>query len=447
MTSDLRPWHCAVLLAALAGGGCTLLDIGRVPEQQRLLDHACTIDGSVRGPADASAPRPLVVVLARKVGDDPQARDSWQLADHFVLEQAGRWQFSANPGTYGLVAFEDTDANLRYDPGEPYLRMDMDDLVTCRAGEKIDGLALSIPMDGRPRDGGSIDVSALQVRQAGAQMEATLGELTDVGKVTTLDDPRFTDEVGGVGLWRPFDFLFEYRTGIYLLEPYDPAKVPVLFVHGITGHPANFRTLVGRLDRSRYQPLLYFYPSGGHLDVVADHLTQTMMKLEARYGIRKVVVVAHSMGGLVARGFVLRHQAAAPRVGIPLFITLSTPWDGHKGAAYGVEMSPAVVRVWYDMAPGSAYLGSLYYADAERRQPRKLAPATAHHLMFSFRSSGTVNIGEAGDDTVTVASQLRQEAQRDAVRLYGFDETHMGILDSADALAIVDDLLADQAGK
>jgi pimeloyl-ACP methyl ester carboxylesterase len=172
-----------------------------------------------------------------------------------------------------------------------------------------------------------------------------------------------------------------------------------------------------------------------------------MMKLEARYGFRKFYVVAHSMGGLTARGFVLRHRALAKRVDIPLFVTLSTPWNGHKGAAYGVEMSPAVVRVWYDMAPGSTYLTSLFYADAGKRTPNRLGPATAHHLLFSIRSSGTLNIGEANDDTVTVSSQLRQEAQHDAVRLYGFDETHMGILESADAWAVLESLLNDPGAR
>ena len=279
-------------------------------------------------------------------------------------------------------------------------------------------------------------------------MQATLGSVTAVGEITSLDDPRFTDEVGEIGLWRPFDFLFEYRPGIYLLEPYDPKKIPVLFVHGITGHPANFRSLVGHLDRNRYQPFLYFYPSGGHLGIIADHLAQTMMKLEAQYGFRKFYVVAHSMGGLTARGFILRHQALSSRVQIPLFVSLSTPWGGHKGATYGVEMSPAVVRVWYDMAPGSEYLHSLYYRDPQTRKvPLTLAPKTAHHLLFSFKSSSTVSIGEANDDTVTVSSELLWDAQRDAVRVYGFDETHMSILDSAEAWALVNALLDKASGE
>ncbi|HEX4987038.1 MAG TPA: alpha/beta fold hydrolase [Burkholderiales bacterium] len=446
MAMRSHPWHRLLAVLPVLVSGCVLLDLGNVPQQQRKIDSACRIEGTVgtRGNPDHA----LVVVLARLTGPDPHSRSSWSLADHFVLERAGRWQFFTGDGTYGVVAFEDANADLRYEAGEPYRRIREGELVQCTAGKHVSGIDLVVSADDRPREEGDvIDVAALQARTAGDQVQVTLGEVTAVGEVTSMDDPRFTDEVAAIGLWRPFDFLFDYHPGIYLLKPYDPGKIPVVFVHGIAGNPANFRTMIERLDRRRFQPFLYFYPSGGRLDVIADHLTQTMMKLEARYGIRRFYVVAHSMGGLTARGFVLRHGALAERVDIPLFVTLSTPWNGHKAAAQGVELSPAVVRVWYDMAPGSAYLTSLYYADAEKRVPVRLGPATAHHLMFSFRSSGTLSIGEANDGTVTVSSQLRQEAQRDAVRLYGFDETHMGILESREAWSVLEGLLNDPAAR
>ena len=422
--------------------GCVMLDLSNVPQQQSKIDSACRIDGSVRSATSGAEPHPIVVVLARLTGNDLERRDSWQIADHFVLEQAGRWMFSAGTGTYGIVAFEDTNANLIYEPGEPFLRMDPAKLITCKAGEAFKDIALVVPAEGRPREEGGIDIAALQARSVDDQTNATLGQLTAVGEVVSLDDPRFSDENGVLGLWKPFDFMFTARPGIYFLEPYDKHKIPVVFVHGITGTPTNFRTLIARMDRERFQPFLYFYPSGGRLSTIADHLTQTMMKLEARYGIRKFYVVAHSMGGLTARGFILRHQALAGRVEIPLFISLSTPWGGHKGAAYGVKMSPAVVRVWYDMAPDSEYLHSLYYADPETRKvPRTLAPKTAHHLMFSFKRSGSVAIGEADDDTVTVSSELLWQAQRDAVRLYGFNATHMSILETTDSSTLISEIM------
>src|SRR5690606_36018702 len=117
---------------------------------------------------------------------------------------------------------------------------------------------------------------------------------------------------------------------------YDSQKTPVLFVHGINGTPSNFAYLIARLDRTRYQPWLYSYPSGIYLDHIADHLSQTVTKLQLRYGVDRMMVVAHSMGGLVTRGFLLRH-AQNSDLHVPLFVTLSTPWAGHAAAELGVK--------------------------------------------------------------------------------------------------------------
>ena len=134
----------------------------------------------------------------------------------------------------------------------------------------------------------------------------------------------------------------------------------MLFVHGIQGTPASFEHLASRLDRSRFQPWFYYYPSGVHLHEIADHLTQTVAKVTRRHPHERIVVVAHSMGGLVTRGFILRHASNAGAAKIPLFVTISTPWDGHKGAEIGVKRSPVVVRVWEDMSPGSEYLRDIF---------------------------------------------------------------------------------------
>jgi pimeloyl-ACP methyl ester carboxylesterase len=144
-----------------------------------------------------------------------------------------------------------------------------------------------------------------------------------------------------------------------------------------------------------------------------------MRKLELQYGFGSFAVVAHSMGGLVSRGFLQRYRAGG-KATIPLFVSIATPWDGHKAAELGVKTAPAVVRVWIDMAPGSDYLRSLYAND----------PGVPHYLMFAFRQGG-VSLGEASDGTVSVASQLRAAAQQGAMRVEGFNETHTSVLQSA----------------
>jgi pimeloyl-ACP methyl ester carboxylesterase len=410
------------LLTALTG--CGML---AVKGQQATIDALCVISGHVE--AEANVPAPLIVVLARQTGTDPGRRESWTIADHFILEGPGQWQFRASAGSYGLLAFQDLNRDLKAQPGEPYLRLDPDRLFSCAPGERRTDLTLLIPAGGRSRLDETIDISALQVRSFGDQLELSLGQMTAFGEIATLSDARFGPAVAEDGLWRPFDFLIKGGPGVYFLEPYDSSKTPVLFVHGINGTPQNFRTLIDRLDRTRFQPWVYYYPSGGSLSMVADHLTQTMRTLRLRHGFRSFVVVAHSMGGLVSRGFLLRYREGGGGAAVPLFVTIATPWDGHKAAEMGTK-SPVVVRVWTDMAPGSQYLRSLYARD----------PNVPHHLLFSFRQGG-LSLGEANDGTVTVASQLRPEAQQGALRIEGFNETHMSVLESAAVSERLNELL------
>jgi pimeloyl-ACP methyl ester carboxylesterase len=220
--------------------------------------------------------------------------------------------------------------------------------------------------------------------------------------------------------------------GVYFLERDDPKKTPVLFVHGMSGTPLSFDYLAQHLDRKRFEPWLYYYPTGVHLEAAADHLAQTVAKLQRHYPHQRLVVVAHSMGGLVSRAFVQRHSRAGGPLAIPLFVTISTPWDGHRGAEMGVKHSPAVVRVWEDMAPGSGFLKRLFETP--------LPPGTVHHLLFTYRRSST-SLGESNDQAVTVASQLRPAAQAGAVRLHGFDDTHIGVLKNAEVSALLNRLL------
>src|SRR5207249_6802629 len=67
----------------------------------------------------------------------------------------------------------------------------------------------------------------------------------------------------------------------------------------------------------------------------SDLLARWMQVLQVRCGFRRLVVVAHSMGGLVARAFIERVAGdhAAPTInGIDTFVSISTPW-GEIGRA------------------------------------------------------------------------------------------------------------------
>ena len=416
--------YLPALLLAAALGACGMLEVG---EQQAKIDATCRIGGRID--AERVDAAPLIVVLVRK------KESSWEVADHFVLERPGLWGFGASPGRYALVAFQDLNRDLKLQPDEPFLRPPGDgSLIDCQRGGRHGGIVLRIPADGRSQRNETFDVAALQARTFNEQMELSLSQVTALGEISNLSDPRFDENIAEDGLWRPFDFLFKGHPGIYFLGAYDSTKIPVLFVHGINGTPQNFKTLIERMDRSRFQPWVYYYPSGTHLQQVANHLTQTMRKLQVQYGFKSFIVVAHSMGGLVSRGFLQRYTGSGGGAQVPLFVSISSPWDGHGAAAWSKSAPIATPRVFEDMAPNSAYLKSLYGRD----------PGVPHYLIFSYRHSG---IGEASDGVVSVASQLRPAAQQGAVRVEGFNETHMGVLEAKEVSARLNELLGQVAAR
>jgi pimeloyl-ACP methyl ester carboxylesterase len=223
-------------------------------------------------------------------------------------------------------------------------------------------------------------------------------------------------------------------SGVYALEPVDENRIPVLFVHGINDSPARFSYLIEHLDRSRFQPWFYSYPSDAHLATVADDLHETVLTIRRIYPFRSMAIVGHSMGGLVSRGFILRQEQSSPTGDIPLFVSISTPWDGHAAAARGVRFAPNVANAWYDMTPGSDYLKSLF--------EMSLPTGTRHYLLFTFNRN-TTSFGASSDGKVTVASQLATPAQREAQRVVGFDDTHVGILQNPQLASLLNQLLTE----
>lgn len=425
------------LISACLLSGCNLL---AVKEQQDKANAYCKIGGNVQ--AEGASKGNLVVALFRYGAGAPEQNNPGTLVDHFVLNQPGRWIFFVKTGKYGLAAFQDSNGNQLLDRDEPFLPPEKLGVLDCDAGAASrDNLALEIPARAGAPGNVPADLLKLQVRATGQQLDATLGQALAIGQVTTLNDPRFSGENAEKGLWRPFDFLWETKPGVYFLEPYHPEKIPVLFVHGINGTPRNFAYLIERLDRSRFQPWVYYYPSGGDLDRIGLYLNQIVTQLKADYRFGKMLVVAHSMGGLVARSFILHREDASGDGLIHTFVSIASPWNGHTAAQMGVEYAPTPVRVWYDMAPGSEFLTDLFYRHGERSERRTLPAGMPHHLIFSFLPT------ESGDGTISLDSQLRWEAQQDAAHLYGIPGSHTGVLESPRTSELLGRTLTGSAWK
>jgi pimeloyl-ACP methyl ester carboxylesterase len=253
-------------------------------------------------------------------------------------------------------------------------------------------------------------------------------------EIASLEDFRFAPEIERKGRRDPMEFEREVG-GLYIIGPYSRDRLPVVFIHGINASPRSFRYLIENLDRDTFQPFAFYYASGGALGDATQQLARALAELASRYDVQSIAIVAHSMGGLIARQWLVNEQPS--KIAVPILITLSTPWDGHAGAAVGARMMPGR-RAWHDIASGSTYLADLFqaYSGAAKRMPER----TQHHLMFSYRRSW-MSPGRSGDQVVSVASQLRYPAQAEASRLYGFDVSHIGILENPEVAALLQELL------
>lgn len=106
------------------------------------------------------------------------------------------------------------------------------------------------------------------------------------------------------------------HSGLLLLEPYDPDRIPVLFIHGLFSVPMIWRDLIPEMAydpeiSKRYQFMLFTYPSSLPMVESARLLRDEIAALRAVYDpsgsdplSRDLVVVGHSMGGILARSLV-----------------------------------------------------------------------------------------------------------------------------------------------
>src|SRR6266850_4646993 len=98
---------------------------------------------------------------------------------------------------------------------------------------------------------------------------------------------------------------YEKKTGLYFLQPYDPDRIPVVFVHGLISTPFDWVQTINGLQadpeiRKRYQFWVFAYPTGNPVLYSALRLREELARADKLYpNHRPYVVVGHSMGGML----------------------------------------------------------------------------------------------------------------------------------------------------
>jgi pimeloyl-ACP methyl ester carboxylesterase len=148
----------------------------------------------------------------------------------------------------------------------------------------------------------------------------------------------------------------------------DDGRAPIVCVHGLAGHPQNFvglRAVTWLFGRRRFYSL--GYDEREPLERAAEGLARAVeeiARVNALAEDAQVELVAHSMGGLVAR-LALLEGAFAARV--RTFVTLGTPHHGTLAARF-LATDRAL-----DLRPGSPLLARIEAQVPWRAPPRLVA--------------------------------------------------------------------------
>jgi triacylglycerol esterase/lipase EstA (alpha/beta hydrolase family) len=151
----------------------------------------------------------------------------------------------------------------------------------------------------------------------------------------------------------------------YMLRPVGlhlaarPRGLPVLLIHGYacnSGYWLPMSKLLSRAGISHYG--IDLEPPGASIDDYAPQVQAAVERLCAASGSAQVIILAHSMGGLVARAYLRRYGEAR----IARVITLGTPHHGTALANFGPGSNAAQMR------RGSPWLGALAASEANTQR-------------------------------------------------------------------------------
>ena len=105
-----------------------------------------------------------------------------------------------------------------------------------------------------------------------------------------------------------------FQSGLYTLEPYQPNKIPVVLVHGLLSSIHTWMQMVNALKndpliRKHCQFWFFTYSTGNPILYSASMLRNSLNKVhdelattpEAREAFSHMVIIGHSMGGLVSK--------------------------------------------------------------------------------------------------------------------------------------------------
>jgi pimeloyl-ACP methyl ester carboxylesterase len=226
-----------------------------------------------------------------------------------------------------------------------------------------------------------------------------------------LDNPAMRN-LDTFGLLRPGQA--RSVSGLYMVQPYQPGKIPVLLVHGLWSSPMTWMEALNDLRsdpvlRENFQFWFYLYPSGQPFWQSAADLREDLAEVQRTFGPRdqghsldRMVVIGHSMGGLIARLISYdsgeEYWSAVSRTPLAM-VNASDETKAELRRLYYFESNPLVRRV---VTIGSPHRGSDYA-----------------NSLTQFLARRLIELPKAALDTTTQLLTLNPNAFRDGFPLGG----------------------------
>lgn len=246
-----------------------------------------------------------------------------------------------------------------------------------------------------------------------------------------LDDPIFSHKMAMEGLYYPESFKSKVK-GFYRLSPeFKKGTIPIVFVHGMSGTPRDWKHMVNHLDLERYTPYLAYYPTGEDYTKLSVLFSGWILS-DKIFEDLPIAIVAHSFGGVIVRDALNLKQDKHDI----LFISIASPYGGDAKASEGVKNAPYVLPAWRSIADNGSFIKNLYR--------NRLSDNETFKLIFAYNN---YEKGPSGDSRIPLRKQLRFEAQEEANEVHGFDEDHVSILKSKKTATYINVLLNEFADE
>lgn len=167
--------------------------------------------------------------------------------------------------------------------------------------------------------------------------------------------------------------------------PAAPSHAPLLLIHGVLCNGGVWGPFKRWLEDRGIAPVytLSYGPPLASIEVFADQAAAKIDAILADTGARQVIVVAHSMGGLVMRAFLRRYGGAK----VARLVTIATPHEGSALAWIAFGQSVAQLR------PRNSWLAALGTPEGADLPPI-VSLWSWHDSMVAPQTSARVAFGE-----------------------------------------------------